>query len=62
MLEIRNMDVYVEWLDSLNDACAWALISVQIECLAAKNTAGVKPLGQVVSELIRIDYGSCPRV
>ena len=61
MTEIRKTDVFVKWLDRLNDIHARARILVRIERLAAGNPGDVKPVGEGVSEM-RIDYGPGYRV
>ena len=61
MVEVRKTNVYVTWLDNLQDARARARILVRVERLAAGNPGDVRPVGEGVSEL-RIDYGPGYRV
>ena len=61
MVEIRNTDVFVKWLDGLRDIRARSRVLVRIERLAAGNPGDVKPVGEGVSEL-RLDYGPGYRV
>ena len=61
MIEIRKTDVFVDWLDGLEDIRARARVLVRIERLAAGNPGDVKPVSEGVSEL-RIDYGPGYRV
>ena len=61
MIAIRKTEVFVKWLDGLNDIRARARILVRIERLAAGNPGDVKPVGGGVSEL-RINYGPGYRV
>ena len=56
MLEIRKIDTFANWLDSLADVQARARIIVRIDRLAANNPGDVRPVGEGVSEM-RIDYG-----
>ena len=59
--EIRETDVFAQWLDGLSDVRARARILVRIERLAAGNPGDAAPVGEGVSEL-RIDYGSGYRI
>ena len=61
MIEIRKTDIFVKWLDSLNDIRARARILARIERLVGGNPGDVKPVGEGVSEL-RIDCGPGYRV
>ena len=61
MIEIRKTEIFVKWLDGLNDIRARARILARIERLAAGNPGDVKPVGEGVSEL-RINYGPGYRV
>ncbi len=56
MLEVRETDVFSEWLSALRDSRARAKILVRIDRLANGNPGDVSPVGEGVSEL-RIDYG-----
>jgi putative addiction module killer protein len=61
MVEIRKTEIFVQWLDGLQDLRARARVQVRIERLAAGNAGDVKAVGEGVSEL-RIDYGPGYRV
>ncbi len=61
MIEIRKTEIFVKWLDGLNDVRARARVLARIERLAAGNPGDVTPVGEGVSEL-RIDYGPGYRV
>jgi len=61
MIEIRKTEIFVKWIDGLQDIRARARILVRIERLAAGNPGDVKAVGEGVSEL-RIDYGPGYRV
>ena len=61
MIEIRKTELFVKWLDSLNDIQSRTRILVRIERLATGNPGDVKPVGEGVSEL-RIAYGPGYRV
>lgn len=61
MIEIRKTEIFVKWLDSLNDIRARARVLARIERLATGNPGDVAPVGEGVSEL-RIDYGPGYRV
>jgi putative addiction module killer protein len=61
MVEIRKTEIFVQWLDGLQDLRARARVQVRIERLAAGNSGDVKAVGEGVSEL-RIDYGPGYRV
>ena len=61
MIEIRKTDIFVKWLDRLDDIRARARILARIERLVGGNPGDVKPVGEGVSEL-RIDYGPGYRV
>lgn len=61
MMEVRKTDIFVVWLDSLQDLHARSRVLVRIERLAAGNPGDVKPVGEGVSEL-RIDYGPGYRI
>lgn len=61
MIELRETEVFVKWLDSLRDLQARTRVLVRIERLAAGNPGDVKPVGEGVSEL-RINYGPGYRV
>ncbi len=61
MIEIRKTNLFVQWLDALQDLQARARIQARIERLAAGNPGDVEPVGEGVSEL-RINYGPGYRV
>jgi putative addiction module killer protein len=61
MPEIRQTEVFSEWLRKLRDARARARIVVRIDRLADGNPGDARPVGEGVSEM-RIDYGSGYRV
>ena len=61
MIEIRQTDVYAQWLEKLRDRQAKARIVVRIRRLSLGNPGDVRPVGGGVSEL-RIDYGPGYRV
>jgi len=61
MIEIRKTEVFVQWLDGLNDIRARARILIRIERLSTGNPGDVRPISEGVSEL-RIDYGPGYRV
>ena len=56
MIQIRQTDVYAQWLDKLRDRQAKARIAIRIRRLSLGNPGDVRPVGGGVSEL-RIDYG-----
>jgi putative addiction module killer protein len=61
MIEIRKSNLFVQWLDALQDLQARARVQARIERLAAGNPGDVEPVGEGVSEL-RINYGPGYRV
>ena len=61
MIEIRQTDVYAQWLEKLRDRRAKARIAIRIRRLSLGNPGDVRPVGGGVSEL-RIDYGPGYRV
>ena len=61
MIQIRQTDVYAQWLDKLRDRQAKARIAIRIRRLSLGNPGDVRPVGGGVSEL-RIDYGPGYRV
>ena len=61
MIEIRKTNLFVQWLDALQDLQARARVQARIERLAAGNPGDVEPVGEGVSEL-RINYGPGYRV
>lgn len=61
MIEVRQTDVFADWLRRLRDESARARIQVRIRRLSLGNFGDVKPVGGDVGEL-RIDYGPGYRV
>ena len=51
MIEVRQTEVFSEWLRALRDRRAKRIIAARIERLAHGNPADVKPVGRSVSEL-----------
>ena len=61
MVEIRQTEVFLNWLRKLRDQNARARIQIRIRRLSLGNFGDVKSLGEGISEL-RIDYGPGYRV
>ena len=61
MVEVRQTDVFADWIAGLRDREARARINVRIRRLSLGNPGDVKPVGGGVSEM-RIDYGPGDRV
>ena len=61
MIEVRQTDVFADWLADLRDRNARARITVRIRRLSLGNPGDVGPVGSGVSEM-RIDYGPGYRV
>ena len=61
MIEVRQTEVFSEWLSALRDRRAKRIIAARIERLAHGNPGDVKPVGRSVSEL-RVSYGPGYRV
>jgi putative addiction module killer protein len=61
MIEVRQTDLFANWLRRLRDEQARARIQIRIRRLSLGNFGDVKPVGEGVSEL-RIDYGPGYRV
>lgn len=61
MVEVRQTEVFSNWLRKLNDHNARARIQIRIRRLSLGNFGDIKPVGEGVSEL-RIDYGPGYRV
>lgn len=61
MIEVRQTEVFADWLRRLRDDKARFRILVRIRRLALRNFGDVQPVGEGVSEL-RIDYGPGYRV
>jgi putative addiction module killer protein len=61
MIEVRQTDLFSNWLRKLRNEQARARIQIRIRRLSLGNFGDVKPVGEGVSEL-RINYGSGYRV
>ena len=61
MIEVRQTDLFANWLRKLRDEQARARIQIRIRRLSLSNFGDVRPVGEGVSEL-RIDYGPGYRV
>ncbi|MGA7830703.1 MAG: type II toxin-antitoxin system RelE/ParE family toxin [Terracidiphilus sp.] len=61
MIEVRQTEVFANWLRKLRDQTAFARIQIRIRRLSLGNFGDVKPVGEGISEL-RIDYGPGYRV
>jgi putative addiction module killer protein len=61
VIEVRQTEVFSNWLRKLRDQKARARIQIRIRRLSLGNFGDVKPVGEGVSEL-RIDYGPGYRV
>jgi len=61
VIEVRQTDVFANWLRKLADDNARFRIVARIRRLSLGNFGDVKPVGEGVSEL-RIDYGPGYRV
>ena len=61
VIEIRQTQVFADWLRRLRDENARARIQIRIRRLSLGNFGDVKPVGGGVSEL-RIDYGPGYRI
>lgn len=61
MIEVRQTEVFAQWLADLRDSRARMRINVRIRRLSLGNAGDVKPVGEGVSEM-RIDYGPGYRV
>ncbi len=61
MIEVRQTDLFANWLRKLRDEQARARIQIRIRRLSLGNFGDVKPVGEGISEL-RIDYGPGYRV
>lgn len=61
MIEVRQTEVFADWLRRLRDERARARIQIRVRRLSLGNFGDVKPVGGGVSEL-RIDYGPGYRV
>ncbi len=56
MIEVRQTELFADWLMALRDRRAAARIAERLRRLALGNAGDVKPVGDGLSEL-RIDYG-----
>ena len=61
MVEVRQTERFVRWLEGLRDLRGRAKVLARIERLIGGNQGDVKPVGAGVSEL-RINYGPGYRV
>ena len=61
MIEVRQTEVFSDWLRRLRDGNARARVLIRIRRLSLGNIGDAKPVGCGVSEL-RIDYGPGYRV
>jgi putative addiction module killer protein len=61
MIEVRQTDLFANWLRKLRDEEARARIQIRIRRISLGNFGDIKPVGERVSEL-RIDYGPGYRV
>lgn len=61
MIEVRQTDLFANWLRKLHDEQARARIQIRIRRLSLGNFGDVKPVGEGIGEL-RIDYGPGYRV
>lgn len=61
MIEVRQTDIFFDWLAGLRDKNAKAKIVTRIRRLELGNPGDVKPVGEGVSEM-RVDYGPGYRV
>jgi len=61
VIEVRQTDVFANWLRKLRDHNGRARIQIRIRRLSLGNFGDVRPVGEGVSEL-RIDYGPGYRV
>jgi putative addiction module killer protein len=61
VIEVRQTEVFAQWLASLRDSRARMRINVRIRRLSLGNAGDVKPVGEGISEM-RIDYGPGYRV
>lgn len=61
MIEIRQTEVFANWLTNLRDRRAKARVQVRIDRMETGNFGDVAPVGQGVSEM-RIFYGPGYRV
>ena len=60
-MELRETEVYLDWLEGLRDLRAKTRIASRVQRLLSGNPGDVRPVGEGVSEL-RINYGPGYRV
>ena len=60
-MELRETEVYLDWLEALRDLRAKTRIASRVQRLLSGNPGDVRPVGGGVSEL-RINYGPGYRV
>ena len=60
-MELRETEVYLDWLESLRDLRAKTRIASRVQRLLSGNPGDVRPVGGGVSEL-RVNYGPGYRV
>ena len=61
MIEVRQTDLFAEWLRKLRDEQARARIQIRIRRVSLGNFGDIKSVGEGISEL-RVDYGPGYRV
>lgn len=61
MIEVRQTEVFSNWIRKLRDETARSRIQIRIRRLSLGNFGDIKPIGDGLSEL-RIDYGPGYRV
>lgn len=61
MFDVRETELFSQWMTGLRDARAKAKIAVRIDRLARGNPGDVEPVAQGISEM-RIHYGPGYRV
>lgn len=61
VIEVRQTDLFANWLRKLRDRQARARIQMRIRRVSLGNFGDIKPVGEGISEL-RIDYGPGYRV
>ena len=61
VIEVRQTDVFANWIRKLRSNRARARIQIRIRRLSLGNFGDIKPVGEGVCEL-RIDYGPGYRV
>jgi putative addiction module killer protein len=61
MIEVRQTDLFANWLRKLRDEQTRARIQIRIRRISLDNFGDVRPIGERLGEL-RIDYGPGYRV